>query len=102
MKPAVAVVEDNAGVRESLVALLRGTPEFRLAGAFASGEEAVVEIPATAADVVVMDLHLPGISGIECTARLKAKLPKLHVLVLTSYEGGHPPFGSKPVFSRSR
>ena len=86
MKPAVALVEDNAGVRENLAALLRTTPDFRLVGAFASGEEAVVEIPAAGADVVVMDLHLPGISGIECTARLKAKLPKLHVLVLTSYE----------------
>ncbi len=88
MKPGVAIVEDDAGVRESLSALIRNSASFRLVAECASGEQALVDIPACGAKVVVMDIHLPGMQGIDCIFRLKAKVPQLQVLVLTSYEDG--------------
>ena len=88
MTHTVAIVEDDAGIREDLVALLNGSPGCRCVGACASGEEALIEIPFWRPEVVLMDINLPQMSGIECVARLKAKTPELLVLMLTVYEDG--------------
>src|SRR5581483_6508427 len=82
----VAVVEDNRGTRESLSELLGRSERLRCVCAFASGEEALKQLPPTAPDVVLMDINLPGMSGVECVARLKEQLPKLQILMLTTYE----------------
>lgn len=82
----VAIVEDHADLRESWAALLEGAPGFRCVGTCASAEEALKLVPALAPDVVLMDINLPGMSGIECTGRLKEKQPNLQVLILTVYE----------------
>jgi DNA-binding NarL/FixJ family response regulator len=84
----VAIVEDDAGIREDLVALLNGSPGCRCVGACVAGEEALIEIPHWRPEVVLMDINLPRMSGIECVARLKAKMPELLVLMLTVYEDG--------------
>jgi DNA-binding NarL/FixJ family response regulator len=88
MTRSVAIVEDDAGIREDLIALLNGSSGCRCVGACASGEEAVVQIPFWRPSVVLMDINLPRMSGIECVARLKAKMPELLVLMLTVYEDG--------------
>jgi DNA-binding NarL/FixJ family response regulator len=88
MTPTVAIVEDDAGIREDLVALLKGSPGWRFVGACASGEEALIQIPFWRPTVVLMDINLAQMSGIECVARLKAKMPDLLVLMLTVYEDG--------------
>lgn len=88
MSTGVAIVEDDAGVRESLTSLIRRSAAFHLVAECASGERALAEIPASGAKVAVMDIHLPGMNGIECISRLKAARPELQVLVLTSYEDG--------------
>lgn len=82
----VALVEDDRGTRENLMAVLACAPQLRCLKGYASGEEALREIPADPPDVVLMDINLPGINGIQCVARLKAKLPKVQVLMLTTYE----------------
>jgi DNA-binding NarL/FixJ family response regulator len=82
----IAVVEDSTTVRESLVKLLDATPGYRCVCACASAEAAVVELPKHTPDVVLMDIHLPGESGIACTARLTALLPDLQVIMLTVYK----------------
>jgi len=82
----VAIVEDNRGTRESLKDLLGRAEGLRCVGAHASGEEALREIPAENPDVVLMDINLPGMSGIECVAKLKVRLPKAQVLMLTNYD----------------
>jgi DNA-binding NarL/FixJ family response regulator len=82
----VSIVEDNRGTRESLRELLARAPGLRCAGAHATGEEALRDIPAENPDVVLMDINLPGMTGIECVARLKDREPKIQVLMLTSYE----------------
>lgn len=82
----VAIVEDNRGTRESLAELLARAPTVRCVGVHATGEEALRQIPDEQPDVVLMDINLPGMSGIECVARLKARLPATQVLMLTTYE----------------
>mgnify|MGYP001766745143 CR=1 FL=1 len=82
----VAIVEDNRGTRESLVEVLGRTPALRCVGAHANGEEALRGIPTETPDVVLMDINLPGMSGIECVSRLKERLPRTQVLMLTTYE----------------
>ena len=86
MRIKVAIVEDNRGTRESLSELMGRAPTLRCVGAHPTGEEALRQIPAEQPDVVLMDINLPGMSGIECVGRLKQTFPKTQVLMLTTYE----------------
>jgi DNA-binding NarL/FixJ family response regulator len=86
MQITVSIVEDNRETRENLVTLLNGETGLRCLHAYASGEEAVREIPGARPDVALVDIKLPGMNGIECVARLKSLLPQLHLLMLTTYE----------------
>ena len=82
----VAIVEDNATLRKYLAELIGNTPGHRCVCACASAEDAIVQIPAHRPNVVLMDIHLPGESGIACTARLREKMPDLQVIMLTVYK----------------
>jgi DNA-binding NarL/FixJ family response regulator len=82
----VAIVEDNATLRKYLAEMIGNTPGHRCVCACASAEEAVLEIPVQKPNVVLMDIHLPGESGIACTARLREKMPDLPVIMLTVYK----------------
>ena len=82
----VSIVEDDLGTRENLMAVLACAPALQCLQAYATAEEALRHVPAAVPDVVLMDINLPGLSGIECVAELKGKLPNLQVLILTSYE----------------
>ncbi len=82
----IAIVEDVRGTRENLMELLKRSPGLKCVGAFASAENALRDLPALAPDVVLMDINLPGISGVQCAAQLKPLLPKTQILMLTSYE----------------
>jgi DNA-binding NarL/FixJ family response regulator len=82
----VCLVDDNEQMRESVAALLNSTPGLRCVGAYSTAEEAVQKIPMQPPDVVLMDINLPGMSGIECVSRLKWELPDLQILMLTLYE----------------
>jgi DNA-binding NarL/FixJ family response regulator len=94
MRIRVSIVEDNRGTRESLTELLSRSPALEFVNACATGEDAVKEIPAAAPDVVLMDINLPKMNGIECVALLKQQLPKTQVLMLTTYEEGDLIFDS--------
>src|SRR6476659_7627947 len=82
----VAIVEDNATLRKYLTELIGHTRGHQCVCACASAEEAFVEIPKHRPNVVLMDIHLPGESGIACTARLREKIPNLQVIMLTVYK----------------
>jgi DNA-binding NarL/FixJ family response regulator len=90
----ISIVEDQAEMRHSLVEWLDHAAGLRCVGAHASAAEALARIPAENPDVVLMDINLNGMSGIECVARLKQKLPKIQVLMLTTYEDGDTIFDS--------
>jgi DNA-binding NarL/FixJ family response regulator len=82
----VAIVEDNATLRKYLAELIGSTPGHKCVCTCGSAEEAVVKIPAARPNVVLMDIHLPGESGIACTAQLRQRLPDLQVIMLTVYK----------------
>ena len=79
----LALMEDVAEMRESWRQLIDGLPGFRCVCTCASGREALRALPAAAPDVIVMDIQMPGMTGIECTLRLKELLPKTPILILT-------------------
>ncbi|MGV3531729.1 MAG: response regulator [Chthoniobacteraceae bacterium] len=81
----IAIVEDNVGISASLRRIVESTPECLCVGVWHSGEEALTKVPAFRPDVVLMDIHMPGISGIETTARLKELIPELQVIMVTVY-----------------
>lgn len=81
----IAIVEDNAVMRETFRQWIDASPGFRCVFACATAEEALAQIPRLKPDVVLMDIHLPGESGIVCTAQLKEKLPAVQVIILTVY-----------------
>jgi DNA-binding NarL/FixJ family response regulator len=90
----VSIVEDDRGVRETLAALLEGERGFQLVGCHPTAEEACRLVPEQRPEVVLMDINLPRMSGIECVRRLKSTMPKLHILMLTMYEDSERIFES--------
>jgi DNA-binding NarL/FixJ family response regulator len=82
----VALVEDNSPLRKQLAQLIGEAPGFECVGAFADAEAALAGLPATAPDVVLMDIQLSKMSGVECVARLKSTLPDVKVVMLTAYD----------------
>ena len=82
----VALVEDQPEVRESWTRLLNSFPDFECVCSCTSGEEALRSIPEEKPDVILMDIFLPRMSGIECTARLKAILPQVQIIILTAMD----------------
>ena len=90
----VAIVDDDKDMRSSLATLVRGADSLQLAGNYANAELALKEIPRHPPDVVLMDINMPGMAGIECVRQLKAILPKVQFLMLTVYEDGDSLFNS--------
>jgi DNA-binding NarL/FixJ family response regulator len=82
----IAIIEDNKIIRESLVEFVQADPECRCVCACATAEEALTAIPRHQPEIVLMDIQLPNLSGIECTAQLKRMIPSLHIIMVTVYE----------------
>jgi len=83
---SVCIVEDNAGTRDSLAAMLKNAPGLCCLATYPSAEAAIAGMPEQKPDVALVDIHLPGMSGIDCVAQLKARMPKLLVLMLTRFD----------------
>src|ERR1035441_490021 len=94
MQIKVAIVDDDEGIRTSLAALIRRAPALKLAGDYPDAETALKEIPRHPPDVVLMDINLPGIKGVECVRQLKTLLPNVQFLMLTVYEDSDSLFNS--------
>lgn len=84
----VVVVEDNANLRKTMIAFINRSSGYTCAGALSDGESALAEIPKLKPDLVLMDIGLPGMSGIECVAALKEMMPMLPIIMLTVYDEG--------------
>jgi DNA-binding NarL/FixJ family response regulator len=82
----VAIIEDNTTIRDGLTALINGTPGYSCVGSFPDCETFLHKIPALDANVVLMDIGLPGMSGIDGISRAKKIKPELNILMLTIYE----------------
>jgi DNA-binding NarL/FixJ family response regulator len=81
----VAIVEDNAALGAGLRKIVESAEDFRCLGVWTSAEEALKKIDAFRPQVVLMDINLPGMSGIEATARIKQHLPDIQVIMVTVY-----------------
>jgi DNA-binding NarL/FixJ family response regulator len=85
MRLTVSIVEDDAGYRESLAVLINGAEGFRCLSTHPNAEVALKQLPMQWPDVVLMDINLPQMSGIECVAKLKEIRPTLQSIMLTAY-----------------
>jgi DNA-binding NarL/FixJ family response regulator len=82
----IAIVEDNRVIRESLMEFVETDPECKCVCSCATAEEALKEIPKHKPDIVLMDIQLPQVSGIQCTAQLKQLMPSVQIIMVTVYE----------------
>jgi len=85
-KVAVAIVEDDERFRLLLQEFLDQSRKFNCVGSYVSGEQALIGIPQSGAQVVVMDVKLPGMSGIECTRQLKALMPQVIIVMISGLD----------------
>jgi len=90
----VVITEDNNTIREGLAALINGTPGYSCVGAFGECESFLAKLPTLSADVVLMDIGLPGMSGIEGISKAKKMKPELNILMLTVYEDNQTVFNA--------
>lgn len=81
----IAIVEDNRLIRQRLVGWVTETPGYKCVFDCGTAEEALAELPKIAPDIVLMDIHLPNLSGIACTSRLRELLPTVQILIVTVY-----------------
>ncbi len=90
----VAVVEDDEEVRDNLADLLERSSGFSLAAQYSDAESALDDIVCREPDVVLMDINLPGMNGVECVKKVIALLPEVQVIMLTVYEDNEHLFNS--------
>jgi DNA-binding NarL/FixJ family response regulator len=90
----VAIVEDDAKLRETLGRYLKAQPGLECVAAFPNAEAALAELPQVRPAVVLLDINLPGMSGIECIPLLKQALPAVKIIMLTVFEEGDQVFNA--------
>jgi RNA polymerase sigma factor (sigma-70 family) len=86
MPITVSIVEDSDKLRETFVRVLNRADGFRCESQYANAEDALKDLPQAKPDVVLMDINLPGMNGVECVRQLKKIAPEIQVMMLTVYE----------------
>lgn len=86
MPITVSIVEDSEQVRNTLTKLINRAEGFRCLSEYANAEAALEGLPKDKPEVVLMDINLPGMNGVECVRQLKQALPETQVMMLTAYE----------------
>lgn len=92
MSISLAIVEDLDEVREGLQQFISLNPEFKVLDTYKTAEEAAWEIPLIKPDIVIMDISLPGMNGIECIKEIKNKVPQTQFMMFTVYENDEKVF----------
>lgn len=93
-KKRICIVEDKEDLREGMNMMLQLSEHYELVGSYANAEAALKEIPMVKPDAVLMDINLPGASGIECVATLKNAFPEILFMMCTAYEDNDKIFDS--------
>src|SRR5882757_279986 len=83
---SVSIVDDEKELRHSITTFVNGSPGFHCVSSYSSAETALKDLPNIKPDVVLMDINLGGMNGIECVEKLKAETPTMQILMLTVYE----------------
>ena len=94
MTTQVSIVEDNEQLRGTLARVLNRAEGFKCVSHYGSAEDALKSLPVDKPDVVLMDINLPGMNGVECVRQLKHVLPSVQVIMLTAYEDTENIFNS--------
>ncbi len=92
MSISLAIVEDLAEVREGLKQFISLNPEFTILDTFQTAEDAMHQLPKLNPDIVIMDINLPGMNGIECIRQIKKKIPRTQFMMFTVYENDEKVF----------
>lgn len=92
MSITIAIVEDLAEVREGLKQFISLNPEFTILNTFRTADEALYDLPRLNPDIVIMDINLPGMNGIECIRQIKKKVPRTQFMMFTVYENDEKVF----------
>ena len=92
MSISLAIVEDLDEVREGLTQFISLNPEFKVLSSYKTAEEALFEIPELKPDIVIMDISLPGMNGIECIRQMKNNVPQTQFMMFTVYENDEKVF----------
>jgi DNA-binding NarL/FixJ family response regulator len=82
----ISIVDDQSELREKIASFLDSSPGLKCLSSYASAKEALAALPAEKPDVILMDINLGGVSGIECVRQLKPKMPHAQVIMLTVFE----------------
>ncbi len=90
----VAIVEDSLGLCHSFETMLQRSPDLQWVGSFADGEQALRDLPALCPRVVLMDINLPGIDGVQCVTHLAQTLPDTLLIMVTVYDDTDAIFNS--------
>lgn len=85
-KIQVVIIEDDKTIREGFTYLINATSKFNVVSAYSNVEDALPKLAANAPNVILLDIELPGISGIEAIPKIKTLLPRTHILMLTVYD----------------
>ena len=88
----VVIVEDLEEVVEGLSAFIQQDASLQLLGTYRTAEAALLEVPLLKPDIILMDINLPGMSGIECVARIRQQMPAVQVMMFTVYENNEQVF----------
>jgi DNA-binding NarL/FixJ family response regulator len=83
---SIAIVDDERGLCESIATFVNGSSGFRCVSSYHSAESALEHLPAEKPDVVLMDINMTGMNGVECVRRLKGLVPEMKIMMLTVYE----------------
>src|ERR1700744_5443102 len=86
MKKNVVIVEDDRGLRGQFIKILESAPDIQCLGAYASAEEALPQILQKKPDVVLMDIKLRKMTGIQCVMEIRKELPDMQIIMVTVYE----------------
>src|SRR5580704_8966717 len=93
----IAIVEDDVPAREIIAGWIRGADGFKLVGEYDDAETAIADLPQRKPSVVLFDINLPGMNGIECVRKLKPRLPDTQFLMVTVYEDANHIFDALAV-----
>ena len=89
---SVCIVEDMEEVRNGLAGIINMTEGFKVVQSFTNAEDALAKLPKLSPDIVVMDIHLPGMNGIECIKQVRKKNPQIQFMMFTVYENSDTVF----------
>ena len=93
-KISVWIVEDDEYLRESYTTIINSSEEFSLVKSFTAGEDALKALTREQPDVMLMDIELPGMNGVECTQRVHDKYPDINIIMVTVYDDSDLVFNS--------